>query len=414
VTQSGAAGKRIYLESVLTSFGRGLQSPQNLPRSLADTLKRSLHSRQAFRFSVPRLTGTIVLVVTLIHLLGWTFEIDLIRRPFTGFIGIYPWTAIMLASLSVVLILLSRRPVAGNLLFFLTGVAALLAVTFLVEDFLSTGPTRFDRLLFADQLPLLGGFAPGRPAAPLCVTTLIFAVGSFLFLVRRPGQRGLAANAAILLGCFFPGLALSGFLTRLVMPVLTATPASMGMSFFTAIYFLILATGFFALRRRSLLLIFWSSGLSGKVARRLFFFGLICPLMVGSIIFYLIAKGRWNDNLALGLVLMLTMASTIAALAAGALIEQHQRIQKRFLNRLRASSAKVDKLRQRNLTVCAWTRRIQDEDGNWDDLEHFLEKNLGVSVTHGMSTEAFEAVSQTIDRHAQDADLLEREHEKSF
>jgi hypothetical protein len=411
VTQSGSVGKRIHRESVLTSFGRELQSSQNLLRSLADTLKRSLHSRQSFRFSVPRLTGSIILAATLIHLLGWSFKIDFIRRPLAGFIAIYPWTAIILASLSLVLILMSRRSVLGTLLFLLAGLTALLALTFLVEDFLFAGPTRFDRLLFPDQLPLLGGFAPGRPAAPLCVTALIFALASILFLVRQPGHRAIAANAAILLGCFFPGLALSGFLTRLVMPAVTTEPSSMGMSLFTAIYFLILATGFFGLRRRGLLLIFWSSGLPGKVARRLLFIGLICPLLLGSIIFYLVAKGRWNDNLALGLVLMLTMASTIAALASGALIEQHQRIQRKLLNQLRASSAKVDKLRQRNLTVCAWTRRIQDENGNWVDLEHFLEKNLGVSVTHGMSTEAFEAVSQTIDRHS---DLLEPEHHEIY
>jgi hypothetical protein len=285
----------------------------------------------------------------------------------------------------------------------------LLAVTFLVEDFLFPGPTRFDRFLFHDQLSLLGGFAPGRPAAPLCVTSLIFAIGAFLFLVRQPGKRALTPHAAILLGCFFPGLALSGFLTKLVGPAVTETPPSMGMSLFTAIYFLILAAGFFSLRRRGLLLIFWSSALSGKVARRLLFIGLICPLFFGSIIFYLVAKGRWNENLALGLVLMLTMASTVAALVAGTLIEHYKRIQKKLVNHLRASTAKVDKLRQRNLIVCAWTRRIQDEDGNWIDLEHFLEKNLGVSVTHGMSTEAFEAVSQSIDHHTQHEELAEQE-----
>jgi hypothetical protein len=203
----------------------------------------------------------------------------------------------------------------------------------------------------------------------------------------------------ILLGCFFPVLALIGLLIKLIMPSLNTTRPSMGMSLCTAIYFLVLGVGFFSLRRQAgILLIFRAGALSGRVVRHLLLVALAGPILLGSIIFYWVAKGNWNENLGLGLVLLLTICSVIAILTTGALVERHQRVQQKLLNRLLASSAKVERLRRGAVRVCAWTRRIQDENGNWIELERFLEEQLGLSVSHGMSTEAFEAVNQSIDQ----------------
>lgn len=43
------------------------------------------------------------------------------------------------------------------------------------------------------------------------------------------------------------------------------------------------------------------------------------------------------------------------------------------------------------VTVCAWTKRIR-LDGTWYSFEDFLEKKLGLDVTHGIHPEAFAKV----------------------
>jgi hypothetical protein len=405
---------------VLTSQQRELQSSNRLSHPSGGrpigTLKSLSYPWRPFRFSIPLVAGSIILVAFVVHMLGWIFEIDFIRRPFAGLISVYPWTTFMLAPLALILIQLNGwriRPAQGRLLgCALAAITGLLAAAFLFEDFLSADPTWFDRLLFPQQLSFLGGYTPGRPSPPLCVTALVFAIGSLLFLDRQPGKRALVPYASILLGCFFPSLALIGLLTKLLMPTLNTTRPSMGMSLCSAIYFLLLGVGFLSLRRRAgIFLIFRSGALSGRVVRHLLLVALAGPILLGSIIFYWAARGHWNENLGLGLVLLLTITSAIAILTTGALVERHQRVQKRLLNRLLASSAKVERLRRGAVRVCAWTRRIQDENGNWIELEHFLEEQLGLSVSHGMSTEAFDAVNQSIDQQAGSSQTVTPAHE---
>jgi hypothetical protein len=39
------------------------------------------------------------------------------------------------------------------------------------------------------------------------------------------------------------------------------------------------------------------------------------------------------------------------------------------------------------VTVCAWTNKVLD-DGQWVRFEEYLDRRLGVKVTHGISEEA--------------------------
>lgn len=46
------------------------------------------------------------------------------------------------------------------------------------------------------------------------------------------------------------------------------------------------------------------------------------------------------------------------------------------------------------VTICSWTRKIRDDEGNWHSIEEVLD-SLGVSVTHGISPEALENINRT-------------------
>ena len=54
--------------------------------------------------------------------------------------------------------------------------------------------------------------------------------------------------------------------------------------------------------------------------------------------------------------------------------------------RLQAALDEVEQLRGL-LPVCAWCRRVRDDDGYWDTLEGYLSKRLSTQYTHGMCQE---------------------------
>jgi len=63
---------------------------------------------------------------------------------------------------------------------------------------------------------------------------------------------------------------------------------------------------------------------------------------------------------------------------------------------LEKALARVAKLQNAVLTVCAWTKRVR-VDGEWVPVEQYLHDNLGINVSHGMSGEAVEEMRRQID-----------------
>ena len=54
--------------------------------------------------------------------------------------------------------------------------------------------------------------------------------------------------------------------------------------------------------------------------------------------------------------------------------------------RLQAALEEVEQLRGM-LPVCAWCRRVRDDEGYWDTIEGYLSKHLSTQYTHGMCQE---------------------------
>jgi K+-sensing histidine kinase KdpD len=65
------------------------------------------------------------------------------------------------------------------------------------------------------------------------------------------------------------------------------------------------------------------------------------------------------------------------------------------LAELQESTQEIRKLQSGLQVVCAWTKRIKLE-GKWVTLDEFLTSKLNVSVTHGISPEAFEEVKKEL------------------
>jgi GAF domain-containing protein len=75
------------------------------------------------------------------------------------------------------------------------------------------------------------------------------------------------------------------------------------------------------------------------------------------------------------------------------------RIQEELAQRsaeLESALARIAKLQNAVLRVCAWTKRI-NVDGEWVTVEQYLQETLGLQITHGMSGEAFEQMRQKLE-----------------
>lgn len=50
--------------------------------------------------------------------------------------------------------------------------------------------------------------------------------------------------------------------------------------------------------------------------------------------------------------------------------------------RLKATTARVEELSEL-LPVCAWCHKVRDDQGYWERVEAFIERNTGTTITHG-------------------------------
>ena len=67
------------------------------------------------------------------------------------------------------------------------------------------------------------------------------------------------------------------------------------------------------------------------------------------------------------------------------------------LEELQRSTEKIQKMQSQLQVVCAWSNRVKVE-GKWMSLEKFLETQLGMTLSHGMSPEAVEEFKREIEK----------------
>lgn len=80
--------------------------------------------------------------------------------------------------------------------------------------------------------------------------------------------------------------------------------------------------------------------------------------------------------------------------------ELEERVRKRT-EELETTLNEVKRLQSGMTTVCAWTRRIKDH-GKWISFEEFMEKHLGMHITHGISEEALNELKRDLPAIAED------------
>lgn len=347
-----------------------------------------------------------------VSLYGWIFDLNFARHPTPSLAPVYPWSMVLLAGLGLCLVFLGNCRLTGSRWRWRTAqtlgtVLGSMAVYFLAENALCRDATWIDSLLFPANVAPVVHDSTGRPSPESCATFLVFAVAVLLF--RPNGERAGAFTMASILGLFFPVLTLSGFL------VCSAgfndmDTSFLGMSLPVAALCMVLGSGFVALSPHGGLgYVFEPDRLAGAMVRRLLPVAAVGPVLLGSVVYYVIIRGNWNGRLAVALLVLLTVVLIVLVVLIGDLIQRQQETERaaaaareQFLEELRASHARIESLQRGMLTICAWTKTVWNGE-RWMPVEEFLSEHLDIPVSHGISDEAFKYQVQKME--AADAPL---------
>ena len=224
---------------------------------------------------LPRICAAVTALAASLALVGWAFDIEILRALVSGRVAMNPSTAVGLACAAGGLALIARGRRRG-----LATVLTLIVVTY---GLLKLGSywlgfdSGFDRLLFSTRLEAELG-QPNRmaPNTALCFSL----IGSSLYLFARGRFTTLAQHLAIASG-FVAFFAVLGYVYDLanLYRVLTYIPMAPN----TALVFIVLSFGALALRpREGMVSVFTSPAAGGFFARRIFPAAIAIPAILGG------------------------------------------------------------------------------------------------------------------------------------
>ncbi len=242
--------------------------PQNAPR-----LPLGLVITPPVASSLVVLTGVLVLV-------GWSFDLEPLKRLFPGFVAMNPVTAILFIVSGAALAVWSMDPErlgSPNWVKILSAIVFFVAAAKLV-GIIGHWDANVDQLFFASKLGDEQDNLPNRMAPNTALNFLLISL-SFLTLNFPSKSSSVSQAFAILVG-FGALLPITGYLYGV--QSFRGNPAFIPMALHTALAFLVLAWGvFFASETAPLTQVFASDGPSGVMARRLFPGAIMLTLILG-------------------------------------------------------------------------------------------------------------------------------------
>jgi signal transduction histidine kinase len=231
--------------------------------------------------ALPPVAYGFAVCIGILVLIGWSFDLEPLKRGLPGFVAMNPATAALFILIGVALAsaLRSRSPVTGVMGKVLAAIVVVAAASEILE-FTGIWHSRVDEVLFAAKLSEIQGGLPNRMAPNTALN--FFLAGLSILLLDMRGRRSFSQVLAVLIG-FGAILPITGYAYGV--RSFSGLTAFIPMALHTAVTFLILAAGiFFAVPHAALTEPFVTNDPRGVLARILFpaavlltlFFGWLC------------------------------------------------------------------------------------------------------------------------------------------
>jgi len=298
--------------------------------------------------------GTVAILV----LIGWSLDLDLLKRIVPGFVAMNPATAVCLALASAAL--LSRNRAAARIF------GAAVMIIPLLKLLQVAGGLQFhvDALLFAGSLDDLSG-RPNRMAPNTAVAIMLLGISLVAAVV--PGRRmplvsqvlaGVAASLAL--------FALIGYLLGL--GHLYGVAQFIPMALHTATCIIILATGVFSAHPdRGLMKILRDKGPTGSLARTILPIAIIVPAAVGFLRLLGQRAGYYGMETGVALQVLANIMLGFALLLATIIVLYRGDRRRRRREVAVEQSEKKYRLAQSVAAVGHWQMDLPSKELHWSD-----------------------------------------------
>lgn len=229
---------------------------------------------------IPKAASGIAILVSSLVLLGWTFNLPILRSILPGQPQMVPHTAVtfILASLSLATLRNKRK---FSLLSGLCGLAVVVIAALTISEYVGGLDLGFDKLLFSQQLQVIDNSFPGRPSPHTAIDFLL--VGIALLLTRSNGRPYRVAQGLVLTAALIASMALIGYIYDVAF--LYSISSHTGMALHTAMIFITLSVGIlFVHPEQPLMSFILSDTAGGLMLRHLLPATIVIPIIAGGLI----------------------------------------------------------------------------------------------------------------------------------
>lgn len=338
------------------------------------------------------LFSLLVIGIGISAIAGWIFDVSFLKRIVPGSIAMKFNAALLflLAGLSLRGASSCRSHGCRRVAQFCTGLVILTASLTLVEH-LFRQDLGIDNLLIAETAPATRKYTPGRMSTQTAVCFLFFGLSLLLSSGGWVGWRRTLSRALRICLTFIALANLAGHLFGFVFRV--GISQITGMAVHTALAFLLLSAGLWCAMQESApkKTLLFSDTTGGIMARRLLPAAILLPLLIGWLVISDLRPGLYDSPHGVAFFVVCAMFFFTALILATARQLHHLDVARREAvdardHTIAELQQALDEVRtlQGLLPMCAWCKKIRDDQGYWDDVASYIARHTEASVSHGI------------------------------
>ncbi len=243
---------------------------------------------------IPKVASGLAILVSSLVLLGWAFNVPILRSILPGQPEMVPHTAVAFILASLSLATLKKFSVVSGL----CALAVVVIAVLTISEYVGGLDLGFDKLLFSQRLQVIDNSFPGRPSPHTAIDFLL--VGIALLLTRTNGRSYRAAQGLALTAALIASMALIGYIYDVAF--LYSISSHTGMALHTALIFIALSVAIlFVHPEQPLMSFILSDTAGGLMLRHLLPATIVIPVIAGGLIILGARAGFYDMALAVPL-----------------------------------------------------------------------------------------------------------------